>query len=90
MRSMILEFPEDKTCAFLDKQYMLGDELLVAPVFSPEGNVSVYLPNGKWTDYFTGDAYEGGRWYEFENVSYFTIPCFKRENVTNGSEYPSI
>ncbi len=90
MRSMILEFPEDKTCAFLDKQYMLGDELLVAPVFSPEGDVSVYLPNGKWTDYFTGDAYEGGRWYEFENVSYFTIPCFKRENVTNGSDYPSI
>src|SRR3954466_11785054 len=38
MRAMVLEFPADPTCAFLDRQYMLGPDLLVAPVFSDEGD----------------------------------------------------
>ena len=81
MRSMVLEFPEDKNCAYLDRQYMLGPDLLVAPVFDESGDVSVYLPNGCWTDYFTGDTYEGGKLYDFKNVSYFMIPCFVREGA---------
>lgn len=81
MRSMVLEFPEDKNCSYLDRQYMLGPDLLVAPVFNERGDVSVYLPNGCWTDYFTGDTYEGGKWYDFKNVSYFMIPCFVREGA---------
>ena len=81
MRSMVLEFPDDKNCAYLDRQYMLGPDLLVAPVFDESGDVSVYLPNGCWTDYFSGDTYEGGKWYDFKNVSYFMIPCFVREGA---------
>lgn len=81
MRSMALEFPKDKNCPYLDRQYMLGPELLIAPVFNERGDVSVYLPDGCWTDYFSGESYEGGRWYEFKHVSYFTIPCFVREGA---------
>jgi len=62
MRAMMLEFPDDPTCCYLDRQYMLGDSLLVAPVFSPEGIVDYYLPEGRWTNFLTNDIVEGRRW----------------------------
>ncbi len=81
MRSMVLEFPDDRDCAYLDCQYMLGPDILVAPVFNPEGNADVYLPYGEWTGYFDNEVYQGGKWYKFSNVSYLTIPCFIREGA---------
>ncbi|HBI73043.1 MAG TPA: alpha-xylosidase, partial [Lachnospiraceae bacterium] len=56
MRSMVMEFTEDPVCAYLDRQYMLGDSLLVAPIFNEEGIAEYYLPEGKWTNYFTGEV----------------------------------
>ena len=46
MRAMLLEFPDDPACDTLDRQYMLGDALLVAPVFAEDGTVDYYLPAG--------------------------------------------
>ncbi len=40
MRAMVVEFPDDPACTHLERQYMLGDDLLVAPVFSSDGDVS--------------------------------------------------
>lgn len=77
MRAMVLEFPEDPACQTLDLQYMLGDRYLVAPVFSPTGEVTYYLPSGTWKHYFTGETTEGGRWVT-ETVDYFTIPLWER------------
>lgn len=79
MRAMVLEFSEDETCAYLDRQYMLGDDILVAPVFSPNGDVKFYLPEGTWTHLLNGQQYEGGRWYQ-EVYDYFSLPLFAREN----------
>ncbi len=62
MRAMVLEFPEDRTCAWLDRQYMLGPDLLVAPVFSQDGDVDVYVPEGTWRSYLDGSAVAGPRW----------------------------
>ena len=59
MRAMVLEFPADRTCAFLDRQYMLGPDLLVAPVFSDDGDVDVYVPAGEWTSYWDGSRVAG-------------------------------
>ncbi|MDQ2693428.1 MAG: alpha-xylosidase, partial [Chloroflexota bacterium] len=42
LRAMMLEFPNDPACEYLDRQYMLGDSLLVAPVFNEDGSVSYY------------------------------------------------
>jgi len=77
MRSMILEFTKDLNCAYLDKQYMLGDALLVAPVLNEEGLGRFYLPDGVWTNYFTREEYQGGKWYE-EKHGYLSIPLFAR------------
>ena len=55
MRSMFVEFPDDPTCRTLDRQYMFGPNLLVAPVFTYSGDVEYYLPAGVWTNWFTGE-----------------------------------
>src|SRR4051794_23865482 len=49
MRPMLLEFPDDPTSATLERQYMLGPDLLVAPVMSADGTVTYYVPEGTWT-----------------------------------------
>ena len=46
IRSMAMEFEDDRNCSYLDKQYMLGDSLLAAPVFNEEGIAEYYLPKG--------------------------------------------
>lgn len=80
MRAMLLEFPEDRTCDWLDRQYMLGGSLLVAPVFQENGAVSYYLPKGTWTHLLTGKETEGGEWKE-EQYGYMGLPLFVRENT---------
>ena len=56
---------------------MLGRDLLVAPVFSATGEVEFYLPAGTWTNYFTGEAVEGGRWLR-ETHGFDTLPLYVR------------
>lgn len=79
MRSMVLEFTKDRNCAYLDKQYMLGDSLLVAPIFNDQSIGEYYLPEGVWTDFLTGEEQLGGKWYT-EQVGYLDIPLMVREN----------
>lgn len=76
VRSMILEYPEDRAVKDLDTQYMLGEYILVAPVFNAQSMGEVYLPEGKWYDIFDDTLYEGGRWISMKNVPYTRIPCF--------------
>ncbi|WP_435924694.1 alpha-xylosidase [Paenibacillus sp. DYY-L-2] len=78
-RAMFLEFPDDPAAETLDRQYMLGDSLLVAPVFSEAGDVTYYLPEGKWTHFLNGKTVEGGRWLK-ENYDFFGLPLFVRPN----------
>lgn len=79
MRPMVMEFPEDRSCEDLDLQYMLGDSLLVAPVFRADGLVEYYLPQGQWTHLLTGQVYVGGRWVK-ETYPLDSLPLFVREN----------
>ena len=86
MRSMVMEFTEDYNCHYLDRQYMFGDNLMVAPIFNNESIGRFYLPAGLWTDYLTGETFEGGRWYE-KHYDYLSIPILARENsiIVKGS-----
>ena len=79
MRSMVLEFPEDRNCDYLARQYMLGEKLLIAPIFNEQGVAEYYLPEGRWTSFLTGEVKEGGRWYR-EVHDYFSMPILVREN----------
>lgn len=79
MRSMVLEYTEDKTCHYVDKQYMLGDNLLVAPIFNDQSIAEYYLPKGTWTDFFTGEEKEGAGWIT-EKHGYLSIPLMVKEN----------
>ncbi|MDR0950640.1 MAG: alpha-xylosidase [Candidatus Ancillula sp.] len=83
MRPVFMEFPNDPTTYTLDLEYMLGDAILVAPVFNKEGVVRFYLPKGKWTrlvkDEGMDDVVESnGEWFE-ETHSFLSLPVFKRE-----------
>lgn len=86
MRSMILEFPEDLSCHTLDRQYMLGENLLVAPIFNDKGEVDFYVPEGKWTNYLTNDVLEGERWYH-ETHDYMSLPLLVKPDslIVEGS-----
>ncbi|WP_054742327.1 alpha-xylosidase [Cellulosilyticum ruminicola] len=79
MRAMVVEFEKDPACAYLDKQYMLGDNMLVAPIFNEEGIAQYYVPEGKWTKFLTGEVVEGGKWYT-EKHDYLSVPLLVREN----------
>ena len=79
MRSMVLEFSEDRNCGYLDKQYMFGDSLLVAPIFNDASQAEYYLPKGIWTNFFTSEEKTGGDWYT-EKIGYCDIPLYVREN----------
>ncbi|MFD1147540.1 alpha-xylosidase [Saccharothrix hoggarensis] len=80
MRAMVVEFPDDPGCAHLERQYMLGDDLLVAPVFSDEGDVSYYVPDGTWTHLLTGETVEGPRWVR-DRCDFLTAPVLVRPNT---------
>lgn len=83
VRPMFLEFENDPNTYSLDLQYMLGDSLLVAPIFNKEGNVRFYLPKGKWTRLVKDEGMEDvleskGQWFQ-ENHSFLSLPLFIRE-----------
>ena len=77
MRPMLLEFPEDPACETLDRQYMLGGSLLVAPIFRKDGSVDYYLPEGRWTNLITGEGKDGGRWTR-ETHDFMSLPLMVR------------
>lgn len=80
MRPMFVEFPGDRACETLDKQYMFGESLLVAPIFKESGEVEYYLPNGKWYNLLLNKTVEGGKWHK-EAYDYFSMPLLARANT---------
>ena len=62
LRAMLLEYPEDRTCQTLDGQYMLGENLLAAPIFNEDGDVEYYLPEGRWVHLLDNRVVEGFGW----------------------------
>ncbi len=80
LRPMLLEFPDDPAVAHLDRQYLLGPDLLVAPVFTADGSVQLYLPEGTWTNFWTGEQVSGGRWRR-EVHGFDTLGLYVREGA---------
>ena len=79
LRPLLYEFPDDLTAAGIDLEYMLGQGFLVAPPFDRK-SYPVWLPEGCWTDFWTGNAVQGGRWITAE-PDLDTLPVFVREGT---------
>ena len=79
LRPMVLDFPQDRACDTLDRQYMFGDALLVAPIFKENGEVQYYLPEGTWYNLITGAEVTGGKWQK-ETHDYHSLPLMVRPN----------
>ncbi|ULO07081.1 DUF5110 domain-containing protein [Paenibacillus sp. 19GGS1-52] len=62
IRPLVLEYPRDPHVSNLCDQFLLGESVLIAPVYRPDtDHRSVYLPEGQWIDYWDGAVNEGGR-----------------------------
>jgi alpha-glucosidase len=62
LRSLIMEYPDDRDVYNICDQFLFGSGILVAPIYRPGvQSRSVYLPEGIWYDYWTGERFEGGR-----------------------------
>jgi alpha-D-xyloside xylohydrolase len=80
LRAVCVEFPDDPTAWYLDRQFMVGDALLAAPIFDESGDVEFYLPRGRWTCFFTNRTRDGPGWFR-EKHGFGSLPLYVRENT---------
>ena len=72
------QIPDDREGAFHPDEFLLGDEMLVAPIYQPGDKRSVYLPRGNWTNLETNEVTPGPRTITVESQS---LPVFARNGA---------
>jgi hypothetical protein len=77
LRALNVDNPEDPVAWNADQEYRFGTDLLVAPVNDPSGERKVYLPEGRWIDFWTKEVHEGGRYIDTKH-GLETFPVFVR------------
>jgi alpha-D-xyloside xylohydrolase len=82
-RALVLDDPSDSSLVNCDDQFLVGDRMMVAPLFEGESTRAVILPRGEWHDFWTGKAVAGGQTIEI-SASYARIPVY----VKAGSVMP--
>ena len=89
LRALLMHHPDDRQVWHIDDEYYFGSEFLVCPVMNAtphsdqrsenrEGKRDIYLPEGLWVNFFTGERLEGGRWYYGVDVPLDQMPVFVR------------
>ncbi|MBN1927041.1 MAG: alpha-xylosidase [Prolixibacteraceae bacterium] len=81
IRALLMHHPEDKICWHIDDQYYFGDHFLVAPVMNSENRRDVYLPEGKWINFFTREKVDGGKWLKNFEVPLDEMPVWVEEGA---------
>ena len=76
LRALWLQHPDDKTCLHIDDQYYFGGNMLVAPVMNAEGTRDIYLPEGRWVHFFSGEVFAGKQWLKNVVVPLEEMPVF--------------
>ena len=71
-------------CWHIDDQYYFGSDFLVAPIMNDEGIRDIYLPAGKWIDFWSGEMLEGGRWLKNIEMPLQRMPVY----VKFGAQVP--
>lgn len=82
-RALLLDYPEDEALQNVDDAYMIGDRMLVAPLFADGKERTLKLPKGTWHDFWTGARVQGGQILTFP-ASTERIPVY----VKWGSVFP--
>ncbi|MBT2688999.1 glycoside hydrolase family 31 protein [Bacillus sp. ISL-47] len=76
MRPLMMEFPSDKNTYNISDQFMIGDNVICAPILQPsQTHRSIYLPKGRWVDYWTDEILEGDKYHLIE-ADLDTLPLF--------------
>ncbi|KAF8321222.1 hypothetical protein DL93DRAFT_1618913 [Clavulina sp. PMI_390] len=80
-RAMFIDFPEDRNTAYLDRQFMFGSSLLVAPVFALDTEeTEFYIPSGIWTSFWDPQDFVCGPVWVRRKVAYDDLPVFVKED----------
>ena len=78
LRALLMHHPADRQCWHIDNEYYFGSEFLVCPVMNADNRRDIYLPEGQWVNFFTGERLEGGRWYYGVEVPLEEMPVYVR------------
>ena len=78
LRALLMQHPHDRQVWHIDDEYYFGSEFLVCPVMNSQDKRDVYLPDGLWINFFTGERLEGGRWYYDVKVPLDLMPVYVR------------
>ena len=84
VQALIFHHPEDNNCWHIDDEYYFGDDFLVAPVMSSDNCRDIYLPEGEWVEFFTGDRLsvsDGGKWLKDIETPLDRMPVFVRKGA---------
>jgi alpha-D-xyloside xylohydrolase len=74
-RALIMDYPNDSNVLNLSNQFLVGENMLVAPVVAGESQRKVYLPEGDWYDFWSHAKYAGKREYSVD-VPLDKIPVY--------------
>ena len=78
VRALVFHHPHDRQCWHIDDEYYFGSEFLVCPVMNSDNRRDIYLPEGLWVNFFTGERLDGGHWYYGVEVPLDQMPVFVR------------
>ncbi|MBI1786035.1 MAG: DUF4968 domain-containing protein [Acidobacteria bacterium] len=78
LRPMPMQYPRDPEAGRYGDQFLLGDEILVAPIFGEGRRRTVYLPMGIWTNLATGEVFKGRQAIPVESDE---LPLFSRNGA---------
>ncbi|PAV30966.1 alpha-glucosidase [Virgibacillus profundi] len=82
MRPLLMEFPEDEKTYNLNDQFMIGDNVVVAPILAPAiTDRAVYLPKGEWVEFSTGEVYDGEKTHLI-HAELEDMPIFVKKGTT--------
>ena len=82
VQALLIHHPHDRQVWHIDDEYYFGREFLVCPVMNVDNRRDIYLPEGSWVNFFTGERLEGGRWYYDVEVPFDQMPVFVRSGAT--------
>ncbi|MBL8079082.1 MAG: hypothetical protein JNM55_14045 [Anaerolineales bacterium] len=78
LQALIFHHEDDPMCWHIDDQYYFGSDFLVAPIMNDDGIRDVYLPAGKWIDFWTGEVLEGSCWLKNIKMPLERMPVYAK------------